>query len=53
MPEAGGGPVTPEEVYCGGVAVGIPKWQGRARDAKRKLDKVMVADADSHGRKAG
>ena len=52
VPEAGGDPVTPEEVYCGGVAVGIPKWQGWARDAKRKLDELMAADAESHGRKA-
>jgi len=44
--------VTPEEVYCGGVTIGIPKWQGWARDAKRKLDGLMAADAESHGRKA-
>jgi len=48
----GGDPVTPEEVYCGDVAVGIPKWQGWARDAKRKLDELMADDAESHGRKA-
>jgi len=52
VPESGGDPVTPEEVYRDGVAVGIPKWQGWARDAKRKLDDLMAADAESHGRKA-
>ncbi len=53
VPEAGGDPVTPEEVYCSGVVVGIPKWQGWARDAKRRLDELMAADAESHARKAG
>ena len=53
VPESGGDPVTPEEVYCGGVSVGIPKWQGWARDAKRKLENLMAADAESHARKAG
>ena len=48
----GGDPVTPEEVYCGGVAVGIPKRQGWARDAKRKLEDLMAADAETNGRKA-
>ena len=52
MLEAGGDPVTTEEVYRGDVAVGIPKWQGWATDAKRKRDELMAADAESNGRKA-
>ena len=38
---------------AGRHAAGIPKWQGWARDAKRKLGELMAADAESHGRKAG
>jgi transposase InsO family protein len=41
IPEGGGDPVTPEEVYVGGVAVGIPKWQAWARAARAKLDKML------------
>jgi putative transposase len=41
VPEAGGDPVTPEEVYVGGVRTRIPKWQGWARAAKAKLDEMM------------
>jgi RNA-directed DNA polymerase len=52
VPEGGGDPVTPEEVYSGGVAIGIPKWQGWAKGAKKKLDDLMAADAASQGRKA-
>jgi len=43
VPQAGGDPVTPHDVYVGGVTVGIPKWQGWARGAKAKLDELMVA----------
>jgi transposase InsO family protein len=41
VPEAGGDPVTPEDVYVGGVRVRIPKWQAWARAAKAKLDEMM------------
>ena len=41
VPEAGGDPVTPEDVYVGGVRTQIPKWQGWARAAKAKLDAMM------------
>ena len=41
IPEEGGDPVTPEEVYVGGVAVRIPKWQAWARAARAKLDKML------------
>lgn len=44
VPESGGDPVTPEEVYVGGVRPRIPKWQGWARAAKSKLD-VLMAEA--------
>jgi transposase InsO family protein len=45
VPEEGGDPVTPEDVYVNGIAVGIPKWQGWARGAKKRLEKLMAADA--------
>ena len=41
IPESGGDPGTPEDVYVKGVAVGIPKWQGWARGAKKRLDRLM------------
>jgi len=41
VPEAGGDPVTPQDVYVGGVRTRIPKWQGWAKAAKAKLDKLM------------
>ena len=43
VPEGGGDPVTPEDVYVNGVDVGIPKWQGWARGARAKLDQMMAA----------
>lgn len=41
IPEAGGDPVTPRDVYVNGLAIQIPKWQGWARAAKERLDKLM------------
>jgi putative transposase len=41
IPEEGGDPVTPQDVYAHGVAVQIPKWQGWARGAKARLDKML------------
>jgi putative transposase len=41
VPAAGGDPVTPHDVYVGGVRTQIPKWQGWARAAKAKLDQMM------------
>jgi putative transposase len=41
VPEAGGDPVTPHDVYVGGVWTQIPKWQTWARAAKAKLDELM------------
>ena len=40
VPEGGGDPVTPQEVYVDGVATQIPKWQGWAKAAKAKLDEM-------------
>ncbi len=40
-PEEGGDPLVPEEVYAGGRKVQLPKWQGWARGAKEKLDKLL------------
>jgi hypothetical protein len=41
VPEAGGDPWVPEEVYAGGRTIRIPKWQGWAKGAKEKLDALM------------
>lgn len=45
IPEEGGDPLVPEEVYTGGRAIRIPRWQGWARGAKEKLDKMLAAQA--------
>jgi len=44
-PEAGGDPLVPEEVYAGGQRVQLPRWQGRARAAKAKVDELMGSAA--------
>ena len=41
IPEEGGDPVTPADVYVHGQGVGIPKWQGWARGAKKRIEKLM------------
>lgn len=41
LPEAGGDPATPEEVYRGAVVTQIPRWQGWAKAARAKLDKLL------------
>lgn len=41
VPETGSDPVTPYEVYAGGVTIRTPKWQGWAVAAKEKLDRMM------------
>jgi transposase InsO family protein len=43
VPESGGDPVTPNDVYVGGVKVTIPRWQGWAQAAKARLDQMMAA----------
>lgn len=45
IPETGGDPVTPEDVYVHGLAMQIPKWQGWAREAKKRLEELMREDA--------
>jgi transposase InsO family protein len=52
VPEEGGDPVTPEDVYVHGVSITIPKWQGWAREAKRKLEE-MLGDGARILQKAG
>ena len=42
VPEGGGDPWVPAEVYDGGKAIGIPKWQTWAKGAKKKLDELMT-----------
>jgi transposase InsO family protein len=52
VPESGGDPVTPEDVYRHGLAIRIPRWQGWAREAKRKLEE-MLGDGARVLQKAG
>ena len=41
MPEGGGDPLVPAEVYAGGRVIAIPRWQGWARAARAKLDALL------------
>jgi len=41
VPETGGDPVTPTEVYKDGVVTRLPRWQAWARDVKEKLDALL------------
>ena len=45
VPPDGGDPLTPQEVYEYGLAVGIPKWQEWAKAARAKLDRLMQEEA--------
>jgi hypothetical protein len=45
IPGEGGDPLVPQEVYVGGRSVQIPKWQGWAKGAKEKLDRMLAAQA--------
>lgn len=47
VPVEGGDPVTPADVYCRGVQVQIPAWQGWAKQAKEKLDDLLRLDAEA------
>jgi hypothetical protein len=40
-----GDPLAPIEVYTGGMAIRIPKWQGWAKGAKEKLDQILRGEA--------
>jgi hypothetical protein len=37
--------LVPLEVYTGGMAIQIPKWQGWAKGAKEKLDRMLAGEA--------
>ena len=41
VPDEGGDPLTPEEVYVRGYKTQIPRWQGWAKGAKKKLDQLL------------
>ena len=45
VPEEGGDPLVPEEVYTGSRSIKIPRWQGWARGAKKKLDQMLAGQA--------
>ncbi|MFN7552453.1 MAG: integrase core domain-containing protein [Pseudomonadota bacterium] len=44
-PAGGGDVITPWDVYVDGVQITLPRWQGWAKTAKRKLDEAMAEDA--------
>ncbi|MFO0030542.1 MAG: hypothetical protein ACK558_17125, partial [Pseudomonadota bacterium] len=44
-PAGGGDVITPRDVSGDGVQITLPRWQGWARTAKRKLDEAMAEDA--------
>ena len=41
VPEAGGDPLVPEEVYRHGHAIQIPRWQQWARAAQKRLEELL------------
>ena len=45
VPQGGGDPVTPLEVYEGKVRPQLPRWQAWAREAKAKLDALRERPA--------
>ena len=45
IPEEGGDPLVPEEVYRGDGQIRIPRWQGWAKGAKEKLDRMLAEAA--------
>jgi len=45
IPQQGGDPMTPHGVFVEGKAIGFPKWQGWAKAAKEKLDRLMTKEA--------
>jgi transposase InsO family protein len=45
IPEDGGDPRVPSEVYRGEYTIQIPKWQTWAKHAKEKLEQLMTAAA--------
>ena len=45
IPEEGGDPLVPEEVYREARSITIPRWQGWAKGAKEELEKMMAEAA--------
>ena len=45
VPPEGGDPMTPQDVYVEGKAIGIPQWQGWAKAARAKLEALMNEEA--------
>jgi len=45
VPETGGDPLVPAEVYADGHKTKLPRWQAWAVDVKKKLDKLLVEAA--------
>jgi len=45
VPTEGGDALVPEEVYAGGLSITIPRWQGWAKGAKEKLDRMLAEQA--------
>ncbi|NIL98547.1 MAG: DDE-type integrase/transposase/recombinase [Planctomycetales bacterium] len=43
VPEGGGDPLVPAEVYAGDRAIQIPKWQNWAKAARKKLETLLDA----------
>lgn len=41
VPETGGDPLVPAEVYAQGQTIRTPRWQGWAKAAKAKLDELL------------
>lgn len=46
VPEDGGDPLTPQDVYVSGCPIRIPKWHGWASGAKAKLDALLAPDLE-------
>jgi len=45
VPEEGGDPITPVEVYRDGRRTSLPRWQAWAREIKKKIEKELQSDA--------
>ncbi len=45
VPAEGGDPLVPAEVYAQGRRTQLPRWQGWARDVKKKLDALLEEDS--------
>ena len=44
MPDGGGDPLTPQDVYVSGCSIRVPKWQAWAVAAKARLDALLGCD---------